>query len=348
MTFWAKSIYVLALYFLLCGIVQNFAYGQSASFSNNKIDTAFIADYHNELITRVFGSRKYTTYALQDKGYAERLKYLPNSPFNVGVGFNYKMIGINLGFNLPIINDTKIYGKTNFLDLQSHVYGRKLIIDFYFQRYKGFYLPNTNLIQNSNSNQIYLRPDLKIFNTGVECQYLFNWQKFTFRGAFLQNEVQLKSAGSPIVGVYFGNISVHGDSAIVPNNINYVDFFNNYSFYHTNIRSATLSVGYGYTLVLPYHLFITAAASGGVGFNNTLLRSSALGSTSSFGSNVSGTMRIGLGYNARRYFAGIHYVTTRSSNNSPINYARQELGAGNFRVSIAHRFTVKKKLFGFY
>ncbi len=348
MSFWVKSITIIFLNFLLCGRTQNFAIAQSEFFSKKKIDTSYISDYHNELITRAFGSRKYTSYALQDKGYAERLRYLPNSPFNVGVGFNYKMIGINLGFNLPIINDTKIYGKTNFLDLQSHVYGRKIIIDFYLQRYKGFYIPNNQLIRNNNSNQIYLRPDIKIFNTGVECQYLFNWQKFTFRGAFLQNEVQQKSAGSPIVGVYVGNILVQGDSAIVPNNIKYLDFFNNFSFNYANIRSATLSIGYGYTLVLPYHLFVTAAVSGGLGINNTQLRSSSLGSISSFGNNVSGTMRIGLGYNARRYFAGIHYVTTRSSNNSPIHYARQELGAGNFRISFAHRFTVKKKLFGFY
>lgn len=348
MSFWVKSFNIVFLNFLLCGWAQNLANAQSVSYTKNKIDSTYISDYHNELITRAFGSRKYTSYALQDKGYAERLRYLPNSPFNVGVGFNYKMIGINLGFNLPIINDTKIYGKTNFLDLQSHIYGRKLIVDFYLQRYKGFYLPNSQLLQNNNDNLIYLRPDLMILNSGVECQYLFNWRKFTFRGAFLQNEVQQKSAGSPIVGIYVGNISVQGDSALVPTNIKYLDFFNRFSFYHSNIRSATLSFGYGYTVVFPHHFFITAAASGGLGINNTLLRSSSLGSISNFGSNVSGTMRIGLGYNARRYFAGIHYVATRSSNNSPIQYARQELGAGNFRISLAHRFTIKKKLFGFY
>lgn len=348
MFFRCKLSKIIALNILLWVVIQNYAKAQNRSISDTKIDTTFIADYHNELITRAFGSRKYTTFALQNKGFAEKLRYLPNSPFNVGVGFNYKMIGINLGFNLPIINDTKIYGKTKFLDLQSHVYGRKLIVDFYLQRYRGFYLSNNNVILDNNNNQVYIRPDLQILNSGIEFQYLFNWRKFTFRGAFLQNEVQLKSAGSPIVGIYIGNISVYDDSAIIPQNLKYNNFFNDNQYYHTNIRNATFSAGYGYTQVLPYHLFVTAAATGGFGINNTLLLSRALGSSSSFGSNVSGTFRIGLGYNARRYFAGIHYVTTRASNTTPINYARQELGAGNFRISFARRFTVKKKLFGFY
>jgi hypothetical protein len=312
------------------------------------IDTAFIADYHNELIARAFGSRKYTTYSLDDKGYKERLKYRPNSPFNVGVGFNYKLIGINLGFNLPIINDTKEYGKTKFIDLQTHVYGRKLIVDLYFQRYKGFYFPNTNTLENNNYGNVYIRPDLLMFNTGAEFQYLLNWKKFTFRGAFLHNEIQLKSAGSPIFGAYLGYISVRADSSLLPKNLRYESYFNDYNFHRSNIRTANLSIGYGYTLVLPYHFFITAAASGGFGLNSSELKSIDYGTTSSIGSNVSGTLRVGIGYNSRRVFAGMHYVGTRFNHNTPIQYARQGFGAGNFRVSVAHRFTLKKKLLGFY
>lgn len=321
---------------------------QSLLQFQKSLDTTFIADFHDELILRAFGSRKYTTYTLYDKQYNERLAYLPNSPFNIGVGFNYKMIGINLGFNLPVINQNVLYGKTRFLDLQSHVYGRKLTVDLYLQRYKGFYQPNTDFLLNNNNRQVYKRPDLLTLNAGIEFQYLFNWSKFTFRGAFLQNEVQLKSAGSPILGFYLGTITIDADSSVIPINIKYATFFNDYQFYHSNVRSATLSVGYGYTFVLPYHFFVTLAASGGLGVNNTVLRSVNFGTSSVFGNNISGTLRLGLGYNSRRFFTGIHYVGTQSSNSTPIAQARQVFGAGNFRISIAHRLTLKKKLFGIY
>lgn len=342
-----KSILALVI-FCVSFMSAEVANAQTLIEVQKSLDTTYIADYHNELIVRAFGSRKYTTYTLHDKEYNERLAYRPNSPFNVGVGFNYKMIGINLGFNLPIINDNMLYGKTKFLDLQSHVYGRKLIVDLYLQRYKGFYLPNNDILLNNNNEMIYKRPDLLTLNAGIEFQYLLNWSKFTFRGAFLQNEVQLKSAGSPIFGIYVGNITIHADSSVIPLNARYNNFFNNYQFYHSNVRSATLSVGYGYTFVLPYHFFVTLAASGGFGINNTVLKSVTAGTSSTFGNNTSGTLRIGVGYNSRRYFAGIHYVGTESNNTSPIADARQVFGAGNFRISMAHRFTLKKKLFGFY
>lgn len=348
MSFLGRGNLFFVVSVLFWGMIYCSANAQNQVTSVSNIDTHYIADYHNELITRAFGSRKYTTYTLQDKGYAENLRYLPNSPFNIGVGINYKMIGLNLGFNLPIINDTKEHGKTKFIDLQSHVYGRKLIVDFYLQRYKGFYLPNTNVIDYNNLGQVYIRPDLLFVNFGTEIQYLFNWKKFTFRGAFLQNEIQLKSAGSPIIGAYIGNATIHADSSVIPANLKYDLFFNDFKFYHTDTRNVTLSIGYGYTLVLPYHFFITAAASGGFGISSTVLKSRTMATTSSFGSNVSGTLRFGIGYNARRFFAGIHYVGTQSNITTPIIYARQVFGAGNFRISFAHRITLKNKLLGFY
>jgi hypothetical protein len=323
-----------------------FLFFGGVSAQTKTYDTSYIADYHNELITRVFGSRKYTTYGLSDKNYQEKINYKPNSPFNVGFGFNYKAIGLNIGFNIPLINQTKLYGKTRFLDLQSHIYGRKLIVDFYLQRYKGFYVPNADAIM---SNQlIYRRPDLKVFNMGLEFQYLLNWKKFTFRGAFLQNEIQRKSAGSPIIGTYVGMTSIQADSNVIPQNLIYNDFYNNFNFLTSFIKSVNFNVGYGYTLVLPLNLFITTAITGGLGLNFSELKSNNQSATSKIGSNIGGTFRIGLGYNSRRFFTGIHYAGARSSHNTPIQFARQEFGAGNFRISIAHRFTLKKRLLGFY
>lgn len=321
------------------------------------MDSSFIADYHHELILRTFGSRKYTTYGLYQDAFADRLRYQPNSPFNVGFGFNYKLIGLNLGFNLPIINQTNLYGKTRFLDLQSHIYGRMLTVDFYLQWYKGFYVPNqtwfglplrNSFSQSLSPDTVYRRPDFRILNSGVELQYLLNGQKFTFRGAFLQNEVQLKSAGSPIFGIYLGSVSVAADSSIIPTKLPEPNFFDGFRFYRSEMITVNASLGYAYSLVLPHSLFVTFAASGALGMNNAQVRLANGTSVGSLGLNVMGTVRLGMGYNGRRYFAGIHYVGTRSHHHSPVAQGRQQLGAGNFRISLAHRITPKKKLFGFY
>jgi hypothetical protein len=311
-------------------------------------DKRYIADYHNEFTFRIFGSSKYTNYGLRDKGFAENLKYRPNSPFNVGFGFNYRILGINAGFNLPLINDTKERGKTRFLDIQSHLYGRKLIVDVYLQRYKGFYLPNTTVIDANNDHAIYIRPDISTTNFGLSVQYLLNGKRFSFRGAFLQNEVQLKSAGSPIIGASISNISVRSDSSILPSTLRYQNYFDNFQFNQSAIESGVISLGYGYTYVGPSHLFATIAASAGIGINYTSMRIRGIGSISGFGTDLNAVIRVGVGYNSRRYFAGIHYIGTTTTSSTPIIYARQQFGAGNFRISVARRFTLRRKLLGFY
>lgn len=311
-------------------------------------DHKYIADYHKEFTARIFGSRKFTTYGLHDKGFPQNVLYRPNTPFNIGVGFNYRIIGINIGFNLPIINDTKENGRTRYLDIQSHLYGRKLTVDVYLQYYKGFYMPNTGILINNNNGQVYLRPDLRTLNFGLAAQYLLNGKRFSFRGAFLQNEVQLKSAGSPIIGGSISNISVRSDSSILPANLRYAGFYNDFDYNRSSVQNLGFNFGYGYTFVLPSQFFLTAAGSLGAGISYTHMSMKDGASLSGIGTDVNATFRIGMGYNSRRYFAGIHYLGTVSTSSTPIIYARQEFGAGNYRISLARRFTLKKKLLGFY
>lgn len=311
-------------------------------------DKNYIADYHKELTARIFGSRKFTTYGLHDKGFAEDLLYRPNTPFNIGVGFNYRILGINAGFNLPLINDTKERGRTRYLDIQSHFYGRRLLVDFYLQQYKGFYLSNPGIINGNNNDQVYIRPDLYTLNFGLVVQFIPNGRKFSFRGAFLQNEVQLQSAGSPIIGGSISDVAVRSDSSIIPVDIRYRGYFNDFDYNRSDVKSLAFNFGYGYTLVLPQHLFITAAGTAGVGINYSNLWMSQGNSTAAFGTDINATIRIGLGYNSRRYYAGMHYLGSVSASSTPIVYTRQQFGAGNFRISFAKRFTLKKKLFGFY
>lgn len=311
-------------------------------------DRKYIADYHKELTLRTFGSRKFSNYGLYDKGFSENVLYRPNSPFNIGIGMNYRIFGINLGFNFPFINKTEVNGKTHFLDLQTHLYGRMLIFDVNLQRYKGYYMPNNAIINNDNNGEVYLRPDLSTLVIGLSAQYLFNGKKFSFRGAFLQNEVQLRSAGSPILGGAASNINIHADSAIVPLDLKYKDYFDDLHFRRSNVTSANIYFGYGYTFVLPAHLFFTAAGTLGVGVNYTTLNIKGGNELNGFGTDLYGTIRFALGYNSRRYYAGIHYFANLASSNTPIIYARQQFSSGNFRISIARRFTLKRKLLGFY
>ncbi|GAA4455555.1 hypothetical protein GCM10023092_19410 [Rurimicrobium arvi] len=308
----------------------------------------YIGDYHRDLTLRVFGARRYYSYGLHDKGFAYNPKYFPNTPFNIGAGFNYRVLGLNIGFNLPLINDTKEHGKTRFLDLQTHFYGRKLTMDVLFQHYRGFYMPEYNFLKDGTAQDpVYIRPDIRFTNLGFSAQYLLNGKKFSIRAAFLQNETQLRSAGSPIIGGGVNLTRIAADSSIIPGNPSQDNYFDNLHFNRSSILSSQVHAGYGYTIVLPLHLFITAAVTAGIGVNFSSLNGPGE-RTQGIGTDAFSTARLGMGYNSRRYFAGIQYYGTLLSSSAPLIYTRQEFGAGNFRISFARRFTLKKNLIGIY
>lgn len=321
------------------------ANAQKFRWLQTKNDTSYITDLTQDLTIRLYGSRKYTSYHLSDLNLKQRLTYRPNSPLNFGFGFNYKFLGLNIGINFPFVNTHDVYGKTKFLDLQSHLYLRKLVIDFYGQYYNGYYLANPSALTGNNHNRVYRRPDLRTLNIGMSAQYIFNDRRFSFRSAYLQNEYQKKSSGSFMAGGDMHAILIRSDSAIVPANIRFDDFFNNNHFNRSNIYSVTINGGYAYTFVIKKHFFTTLAAHGGFGFNYTTLQDPFNGANDNgVQGQLNATIRIAAGYNSERYFAGIHYVNIMMRNYSPLPYAMQEFGAGNFRFSFARRFKVNKPL----
>jgi hypothetical protein len=148
-------------------------------------DSACIIDLSRDLVVRLYGSQKFTGYKLGQYGNSKRVVYSPNDNYNIGLGFNYKFLGINIGFRAPFINnDEARYGKTKFLDLQSYIYMRKITLDLYGQFYNGYYLSNRSILDNYKVVDTFLkRPDLHTKNFGFTLQYIFNYRKFSYRAS---------------------------------------------------------------------------------------------------------------------------------------------------------------------
>jgi hypothetical protein len=309
-------------------------------------DQAYVGDYHKDLTIRMFAGRRFYHYGLYDKGFGENVRYTPNTPLSIGAGFNYRVLGLNIGFSPDFLNNTHKYGQTGFLDLQTHLYGRKLTMDLAFLHYRGFYLRD-NAFTGNDPAEVYIRPDLRFNHFGFSAQYLANGERFSLRAAFLQNEAQLRSAGSFLLGGGFSLFGVGADSAIVPKGPQ-TNYFDNLNFSKSTVISGLIHAGYGYTYVYRKHFFATVAATAGVGINQTKLKSKPGSSLSGWGTDAVTTLRMAIGYNTRLYFAGIHYQGSWQSSGSPIIYARQQYGMGNWRLSLARRLVLKKKLLGFY
>ena len=319
-------------------------------FLKTENDTNYIEDHTKDITFRLFGTRKYNYYDIVDRKRDQEVLYRPNTPFNLGFGVNYKFVGVNLAFNLPFINKEDKYGKTRGLDLQTHFYARKIVVDFYGQFYKGYYISNSrgliNGIATEQQSKPIIRPDIDNLTLGLCIQYILNDRKFSYRAAYLQNDYQKKSAGSFIVGAEVFGVRMKGDSSIIPGNLSKSDFFDNRRFDRTGVVSAAVNAGYAYTLVLNKHFFLTLSLTGSIGPNYTTLSLTPENTKiKKVGLQLNNMERVSLGYNSSRYFAGVHYVNLTMRSTSPVPDTYLRVGAGDFRVSVARRFKLKKKLF---
>ncbi len=326
---------------------------KSFNWLRTKNDSAYIDDYTRDVTFRLYGSRKYTNFDIVDTKRDKEILYRPNDNFNIGFGANYKFLGINIGFNLPFINkDDELYGRTRYLDLQTHVYLRKLVVDFYWQYYRGYYIAasengllSTAGINTEEGKPLMIRPDLHTRNYGLSMLYVFNDERFSYRAAYLQNDYQKKSAGSLILGGEIFSTKIDGDSSLIPTSLEEPDFFEGKRYDRSGIISVAATAGYAYTLVYKRHLFLTLSLSGGLGVNVTKLLMMDGGSSREGGWQLNNTVRASIGYNSDRYFAGIHYVNVVTRSETPVSNTYQTFGTGNFRISLVRRFTLKKPLF---
>jgi hypothetical protein len=310
-------------------------------------DPHYISDYYNRhLIVRFYFSNKYNSFKFFDHG--DRLLYKPNSHNNLGVGFNYKFIGLNIGLNMPFLTkDNAVYGETKYLDLQSHLYLNKYVVDFYGQFYRGYYISNpATAVTDAQPGAYPLRPDIRTKNIGIFAQYVPNFKHFSFNAPYYQNEYQKKSAGSLIVGGGIYYTDAHGDSAIIPSNIKYTNFYDHNDFDLVYNSGIALSMGYAYTLVIKGHFFITASPNLGAGINYSDLSNTFTHSHDGIlGPQYNLSIRFAIGYNSEHYFVGMNFVDQVTENKVPGQGNWYEVNAGNTRFVIAKRFKTKKRTF---
>ena len=106
-------------------------------------DSSYVESFDDQLTLRTYLSQKYTIFNVNGKGNQYFLQYRPNTNLNLGLGATYRGLTINLGYGFKFLNKDSDKGTTKYLDLQSHLYGKKWRIDGFGQFYKGYFLfPN--------------------------------------------------------------------------------------------------------------------------------------------------------------------------------------------------------------
>ena len=341
----AKHYILFAIIILLSSVTYGQGIFQKLS---GETDTNYVESYLDHLTSRVYASIKTAEISFRDEGIGKDLIYKPNDALVLGVGFNYGILGLNIGFKLPFANqDDDKYGTTEYLDLQTHIYTRPVTLDVYIQYYKGYYLtkPNEWIADWPEDGTFPKRPDVYSISLGLNGQYIFNHKRFSYKAAFLQNEWQKKSAGSFIVGGNIFYVDMKGDSSLIPKTSLDSNFFGGLHFSQSRIANFGASAGYAQTFVVKKHFFLTLSLLGGLSGGGSWVYTSETGEPDRSGFTVAANLsgRGAIGYNSRRFYAGLSYLGVIIRNQSPVPQTWIGYDTGLFRLNVVYRFRLKKE-----
>lgn len=312
--------------------------------SRMNYDSNYVHTFPDKVTARLFFSRKATSLLFdRDDKKKNDLNYQPNSTMNFGIGATYKGFTLNLAYGFAFLNQEEGKGETNYLDLQSHLYGRHYALDLFGQFYSGMYLENTQEINKKFSAPFYLRPDIDIALIGASFSWLFNASQFSYSAAMVQNEYQKKSAGSFLIGAEFVVLSAQSDSSMIP-------FFERNPFSDSlagltamNAVLAGPGGGYAYTFVAHEHWFVTLSLELNFLIGPARYQRLNQAEVRQWQFNPSIDFRMAMGYNSEETFVGLSFVQDDTKVQDQARTTAAIFGVGNLRLNYAKRFSLNQK-----
>lgn len=302
---------------------------QKSSFDSNYVEV------HPELLgLRLYYSRKYTNLVVYVPRETRRYVFEPNSGNNLGIGFTYQRFTLNLAMPLGFMNQNRQKDWPFYLDLQSHVYPKKMIIDLFGQFYTGYSISADQL---NNSTEKYLREDLKLRQYGINFNYLFNGDRISVQASFNQSMIQKKSAFSPFVGFEMYGGTMQGDSLLIPSS----EAQSELNFYKAKYFQAGPNAGFAGTLVFGKGFYLTGVASANlsIGFadwENETQSFKKVGAIPTF------FVRGFAGYNSERFSINANYILKNVElvRDGPFE---QAVNTGNYRINFVYKLSVSEK-----
>lgn len=331
-----------ALSFLATVLVSSVhfpAHGQRRHHPDSEVDTAYVRLYPHYLVGRAYLSQKYTNVDLLPSTDLARLKYRPNTSLNLGVGATYGPLTLNLAYGFRFLNPDAAKGRTRYLDLQSHVYTRRWVIDGFGQFYTGYHLAPQGFAADPDA--YYYRPDARLRFVGLSGYRISNPRRFSYRAALVQNEWQKRSAGSWLVGADAVAGTFGGDSSLVPGRL--AGQYPRPLAQEVRFVKFGPGAGYAHTFVARRHFFAMASLTANL--NLTLSReTSEAGQTGSVSLRPNALYRLVAGYSDGLYNVNLAWVnSTTAVGGADLAYAYL-MRTGNYRLTVARLFVPGKRL----
>lgn len=300
----------------------------------------YFEDLTHLLSLRLFTLTKSSTLEVISESQG-RIILKPNGNTGLGLGFNYKFIGLALSYGLPKSQSSiDKYGRTNSFDIQVSVFAKRIGMDAYIQAYKGYYMSNPQDHVDWDEPYSPQISDLRILSYGANAFYMFNHEHFSYKAAYVRNVVQKKSAGSFSAGLFFYQDLVQSASGFIPEEVS-DSVWSEFDLTGFNAFSIGLSAGYQYTFVIKGNFFINLQGTPGLGYRRLSGKTQAgeTGNVNQLAGQI--LIRMALGYEFKHFYVGATASTILRS----FKYRDYEvdLGTEQFRVMIGKRFNISRK-----
>lgn len=330
-------IFILLL-FVCCSFWQ-----KGNAQKQHMVDSNYIKVLPNHISITPSIFRKDNVFNIKEKG-APRLSYSINSRLKLGLHVAWRWISFGFSINVPNASNEDKYGKTQTLDFRTNfLIKNKVLVDLQFATTKGMYLSNAenHIPEFSETVSTYPHyPNMRTFQFGLDVNYLFNSRQYSYKAAFGQNVVQLKTAGGFGVGGYFYLMSVNNDGVLYPeeseHNFNRLKGLNG-----VNVISYGPEFGYAQNIVFKKHGLVGLLGLLGLGvssFEEKALDGSSLRHTN-FGSRFK--FKGMIGYQGDMHSAGFSFRFHATAT----SYAKKIKGStilGYTGVYYKIQFTTKK------
>jgi hypothetical protein len=319
----------------------------SQSKGNERFDSKYVISYYDRLCLTFSGNIKGLEMKVHNPdSKIESILYKPNTNFYWSFALKYKFFSFSYSTKIKVLDDINPKkGNTKESGMQMAFIGKKMWFTMMYQYYRGFYMNNPLLMDPqwfSKHENYYTRGDIRNLVLSAGLIYAFNSKRYSQTAILGPVDRQIKSAGSPIVGMSLTAYSIGSDSSMVskllwdkyPAQTHYTGSL---SFDYCN------NLGYMYTFVFFKHLILNFGLNAGIALQSRktyLEQAQRMRATRKIGFTLE--YRANLGFNSEKYYFGVMTNGNTFTDNA-IEGGYISLHYNYFKFYLGRRFNFSRK-----
>lgn len=201
----------------------------------------------------------------------QSLQYKTAEVTGFGFGMNYKWLSLEYTKRVRSSTVEGLYGHTENFGFGFGVTKRKWYFRNFYEEYNGYHMTNPDFISFNYLDSVGhypYRPDMTSSRYLATCNWIFDAEHYSSMASLWQLERQIKSAGSFVAGLSYGQGGVSADSAFIPSS-QIANFSEVSNWRSVKSHSFGVNLGYHYTFVFgpSRKWFVHLALSPGLGLN---------------------------------------------------------------------------------